>query len=279
MKMKTMNPDSRKLDNFVLFPRKILTALRAGEITKNEYIVYSYLRLSGSPYGIAVASLDNIRNDIFQGKVSVNYCDKLVLSLKSKRYIYYHDRRGRRGSFDVDLGDWILPTKAIKTLDKFFDGSAVRGLEENETDSSSEARPTLVLARQTFNEQKECEFKGISDFFDDVAVRASNNDTQKEKDKDDNRSKMPLKGRWDLKEVSSFIPSNTDEQICLQIATTLREPHINSVLALLKKHGIRRLESAYGIYREDVEKGKPIKNAGAYFQGIVENSAIQDRSP
>lgn len=270
--------ENKKLDSFVPFPRKILSALRNGEISKNEYLIYGYVRLSGNPYGVAATSLENIRNDIFLGKVSINYCNQLLLSLKSKRYIYYPDRSGHRGSFEVHLGDWILPTKGIKTLDVFFVDGGVRGLPVIQSVDESLDGQSLPSNNQRIDLDLGDILKDFSWPDDNNRVRAPYNDTDTENETDNNREDFSLKKRkkWELIPLSSFTPNSHEESRCQEIGRELGDEHINGMLALLKEHGLERLETAYGIYKEDKAKGKRIKgSAGAYFTGIVGQLAMR----
>jgi len=206
----TMEQSNGKLTDFVAFKRDLLASLRKGEITKDEFFAYTYIRLSGNPYGYTVTSFENIRNDIFRGK-SINYCNQLLLSLKSKRFIYYADRRGRRGSFEIHLGDWILPNKKIKTLDRYFNEGEVRGSSETQTGSSSEPAQSIEAAGKNLDEQKRQVLKPFSALSDSSEVRGSYNDTNKENNTYVKREEISFKGGR-LRTVTSFVPDNSDEQ-------------------------------------------------------------------
>lgn len=276
--MENVASGNNKLDSFVTFERKILTALRSGEITPNEYFVYGYIRLSGNPYGVATTSFENIRNDIFLGKVGISYCNRLLLSLKSKRYIYYDDRRGRRGSFEVHLGDWILPSKEIKTLDAFFDGSQVRGLAVTKSEHPSFDNQNLPPPSKSFSYGLSNIFPSFPVCSSDNELRTPYNDTDTEKNTNKDRGDFSLNGKriWELKPVSSFNPTTREESRCKDIASGLGEEYINGILALRKEHGIDLLEAAYGICKEDMARSKRIKGGwGAWFTGIVRQLAIQ----
>lgn len=113
MKNRESNSNKKELlSDFVLFERSLLRNFRDGEITRNEFITYCYIRLLCNPYGVALVSLENIKNDLLIGG-SVNYCNKILLSLKKKKYIHFDVRRGRRGSFNVLFGFWKLPNGKI----------------------------------------------------------------------------------------------------------------------------------------------------------------------
>ena len=69
--------------------------------------------------------------------------------------------------------------------------------------------------------------------------------------------------------VSQFIPKSYEEEKCKEIARELRETHMNPILSVLRKHGFRIIETAWGFYKEDKQRGKQIDNPPAYFQGIL----------
>src|SRR3989338_11270476 len=106
-------------------PRYIPEDLRSGKMTRGEWRVYQWLRINADPYGKVSTSLILIRDDVFDGATE-NYINTILLSLKSKEYLYYQSRQGRRGSFDVHFGDWLLPDKKIKYLDKYFSKKTIR---------------------------------------------------------------------------------------------------------------------------------------------------------
>ena len=272
--------EDQKLNNFYITSRQIGRDLRSGRLTPDEWRVYMYIRQFGDPYGVAVVSLENIRNDLYKSRKrpDTSYINRLVLSLKSKRYIYYEERTGRRGSFEVHLGDWVLPSKKIKTLDVFFGQAEVRGEDAGKVRTQSEDSQNLNPPSQRLEGQKE----SISELFSfdwlDEPVRGTNNDNDidTEKDKYVNRSEIPLKEKR-LITVTNFIPHNSDEQRCQEIAGELGEKHINPILAVLRKHNMRVIEDAWGIFREDI-RTKKIAKKGAYFMGIVNQIVLQNEN-
>jgi len=255
---------STKLENFVIFPRSILDRLRRGELSRNEFMALCYIRLSGNPFGIAVASLENIRNDVFRGKVSLNYCNKLMLSLKRKRLIYYEERSGRRGSFEVHLGDWSLPNKEVKTLDHFFGQEPVRG----EGKTLSVVSQTSPAPSQSLEGMKQQLVERLSMNSALHSVRPSYTDTETDIETNGNREAHNGINPDRLVRVNEFVPMKQEEEACWKIARALGEEHINPMLALYTKHGINVLLVACGLLQEDAQK-KQIENKGAYFEAIV----------
>lgn len=251
----------KRLENWVPFPRKIANDYRNGIITRDEYFIYSWLRLNADAFGVSTTSLDNLSNDVLRKKNKKNYVNKLLLSLKEKRFIYYSRRTGRRGTFDVHLGDFILPNKVISNLDKFFKKDLVRGDDTLDISDKSEPEQNLSARSQNLNDIKS-EINSLADTFSiNKQIRTYNNDNNKEKD----NISSSLKERTNL---SDFVPKNSDEECCLNIATKLDEQDINFLLSVLKKYGRETIEKAWRIFQEEEQK-TTIKNRGAYFNTLV----------
>jgi hypothetical protein len=260
------NKDSNgKLEPFVPVPRRIKSDFRNGKLQKNELLTYVWVRLDADIFGVTTANLGVIRDDLFRGK-SKNYVNKLLLSLKSKEYVWYSTRTGRRGSFEVHFGDWKLSSGQIKKLDKFFD-SEVRGNKSTNATNKSEVAPSSDAPTPNFKHEKEPVVTTPSVEKDPPQVRGFYNDTDKKRERE-KYDKSLVKPSWKKVGVRSFTPRNSDEFRCQQIADELGEEHINFILSILKKHGIGIIDEAFGIFRED-DKRKYIRNPGAYFNGIV----------
>ncbi len=257
-----------KLTNFVTFPRKITGEYRNGSLTKDELFVYMWVRLNANPYGIAITSFSDIKNDLFKGRTSENYINKIFISLKKKRYIYYTRRSGRRGSFEVHFDEWILPTKKVRTLDKFFNLEDVRGLDSIEEEHKEEESQNLGSGSQRIDEIKSDINTLVSSLSSGKQVRASHNDKNNNKNNDINRKEIVSNKEEIL--VSSFKPSSYNEEQCLKIALELGEKNMNYLLGIKSKHGFSLISSAWSRFKED-SVGKQIGNKPAYFNGIVKN--------
>ncbi len=113
------------IKNFVPFPRRILSDVLNGRMSGPEFFVYAWIRGKGNPYAVSQVSIPEIRA-AYPGTVSDNHIYKLIRSLRKKKYLYYPDRAGRRGSFEVHMGEWTLPDGSFKTLERFFVQQTVR---------------------------------------------------------------------------------------------------------------------------------------------------------
>ena len=106
------------MENYVIFPRYLINDLRSGKMNATEYIVLCYIRNQADPWASSYISLKNVNDDLFNGRNTINYCNQIVLALKKKRYIHFLDRRGKKGSFEVKLDYFLLPSRKIYRIDK-----------------------------------------------------------------------------------------------------------------------------------------------------------------
>jgi hypothetical protein len=146
-----MNMEEPKL-NYTTNPRQIWWNWEEGLISTPERNLLYVLRAQGNPYGFCSVDMGILARDAFNTSVDKNYINKLLLSLRSKRYIWYKNRKGRRGSFQVHLDLWLLKEGNLKTLDKHFEQDAVRGTDAVETTTQTEVGTDNPQGSQRINE-------------------------------------------------------------------------------------------------------------------------------
>ncbi|MBU1165237.1 hypothetical protein KKA15_06815 [Patescibacteria group bacterium] len=262
-----------KINNFVIFPRIIKSDYLEGKITRDEYFVYSWLRLSANPYGICTIGLSDLKNDLFRGRGSVNYVNKILLSIKRKRYIYYGNRKGRRGTFEVNIGDFLLASGKISNLDRLFKQEKVRSSDTTTPITKSEVIPEVKSASQRLDEQKKQLNKGDYATDDDKQVRGDNNDNDNKNYIDSiDRSNFNNSSNGNNNEnytipLDSFCPDSKEEERCRFVARELGETDMRFILSCLKKYGINIIERAYGRVKETPD----VDNQRKYFNKVVKN--------
>jgi len=176
-----MNMKNEKFENWVAMPRRFASDRRSGNISSSEFALLMWLRVNGNPYGIAVVSLKDINEDVFDGKFTISYVNKLILSLRKKRYIHYESRAGRRGSFEVHFGDWILPDKNIRSLDRYFEQKPVEPLYKRKESPEAEDSDEMKVSSQSSKDIKDDISKMVRGFSTNP-VRGSNNETNNKND-------------------------------------------------------------------------------------------------
>lgn len=257
-----------KLKNFVIFPRKIAFDLREGLITRDEFLIYAWLRLTANPYGKSVTSLSNLSDDLFGSGKTENYMNKLLLSLKSKRFIYYKKRSGRRGTFEVLLADFLTPTKAITNLDKYFEKDGVRGLGTGIGASESEVEQSLESPSQRLETINDDIWSTVSALSLNHKARGFNNDTDNDKNKEKNRREVVSFKREKNIKTEEFKPNSFEEQLCLRVALDLGEKKMNFILSILDRYGSPVIEKSWKTY--ELEVTHSIDNKPAFFNTIVQ---------
>jgi hypothetical protein len=260
---------TEKLENYVLFRREITSDFREGKISRDEFLIYCWLRLNANPYGIVSISLNDINDDLFYGKQSINYVNKMFLSLKKQRRIYYKKRTGNRGSFQVNFADFIIPkTKRITNLDKYFLSENIGNIPPVGDVNKSELSQTFDGPSQNFKDIFS-DIKSLSNAFSiNPQVRTRNNDKNNDKDKDTNKSR---ENRLSFKEdiyTDSFKSKSYEEDICLKIAQVVGEPKMNYLLSVLDRYGIGVIEEGFSDFENMVTKG--IKDRPAFFNTKVQ---------
>jgi hypothetical protein len=256
-----------KIENYVITPRYIAADYRNGQLTIPERNLLLWLRVNGSPYGIAIVDMASYARETFNTPVDKSYINKLLLSLKSKRYVWYSDRSGRRGSFEVHMGDWILPSKHIKTLDKYFDDGGVRGKELMEKYGKTEVDTEVETLSQSFEVKNTLEkpsdsFKAIGEL-----VRGYDNDNNKEKD-NDKESLQSLSFKKRDCSFSKFKENSYEDMQCKKIALATGDKDVAFCIGIYRKYGLGVLERAFTEF--DESKGLSKDNPPAFFNSLVQ---------
>ncbi len=256
-----------KLDNYVVTPRYIRSDYHSGKITIPERNLWLWLRVCGSPYGIATVSMETLAKEAFNQPVQKNYINKILISLKSKRYIWYSDRSGRRGSFEVHMGDWILPSKQIKTLNGYFADAGVIGEDLLETLGNAEVETKLVDLSQSFNDEK-----GIDNTKANIEkilsqVRGYDNDKDKEKNNDKDSLQSPSLKKEDYN-FSTFRENSYEEMRCKEIARKIEDKNVAYCIGIYRKYGLNVLEKALGEFNDS--GGWDKDNPPAFFNSLVQ---------
>lgn len=254
--------EPQKIEPYVIFPRYIPSDFKSGKLTPNEWKLYSWLRQNMNPYGITTTGVSSIQDDIFNG-VSKNYIEKLLLSLRRKRYLHFDNRQGRRGSFEVRFGDLITPNGVIVSIAHYFDDREVISEDTSKFGGGEQVGNNTDVESHKSKEQKEAEVNRFSATPETPQVISPYNEYNTE----NINTTSPFKGI----PVVDFHPQTNGESVCKRIALELKEEYINSLLKILRTDGFSRLEEAMEIYREHKAQGKKIEKSGAYFHGIIKS--------
>lgn len=130
---------------YVVMPRHISQDSRNGLISNPERNLLMWIRLTADMTGVSNCSMQGLADEAFNDKVSTSYINKLLRSLKGKRYLWYRDRNGRRGSFEVHLPEWLLKNGTVKEIDNLFHKESVRARVEIKTEIKTEIKAEVKL--------------------------------------------------------------------------------------------------------------------------------------
>jgi hypothetical protein len=255
--------EEQEMSNFVILPRRIASDYRDGILTIAERNLYLWIRILGNPYGIAHVDMDNLAKESFNSSVDKSYINKLLLSLKSKRYVWYKERKGRRGSFELHMGDWILPSKHIKTLDHYFSQKSVLPLIRSEPEVHDDVSPHFDSCSQRLDIEKSVVSKEESRKAIRQILRGCDTDKDNNKEKDNKSLQKSVEDCL----VDKFVPRGNVEERCLEIAKEIGDESVGYCLGINKKHGLDLLERALDIFytHSGGQKQKP----SSYFNHLV----------
>ncbi len=256
-----------KISSYTINPRSIKNDYLEGKITKPERNLLYWLRACGDAYGTATVNMDGLSQDTFNDSVTKNYINKLLLSLKSKRYIWYSDRSGRRGSFPIRLDDWPKKDGGIQTLDRFFEEDVVRGQNQLESYVIPEVGKEFDDFSQTFDVEKTV--ITVSESREKIRELIRGLDNDKEKDKNNDKKSL---GSLSFKKrdfsVTGFIPESTEEERCLNLATKLGDKGVGFYYGTYKQYGMGPLEKAWEEFKKSDGYNKD--NPPAFFNSLVQ---------
>ena len=256
-----------KLNNFVFLPRYIASDYRNGKISIPERNLWLWMRSCVSPYGIVTVSMETLAKETFNKPVDKNYINKILISLKSKRYIWYSDRTGRRGSFEIHMGDLMLPSKTIKTLDRYFDADGIRGEDLLENIGVPEVETEVAELSQSFNIKNTVTPASESREKIRALIRGLDNDKEKDKNNDKESLESLSNKKRDFS-VGGFIPESVEEQRCLNLATKLGDAGVGFYYGTYKKYGMGPLEKAWEEFKKSDGYNKD--NPPAFFNSLVQ---------
>lgn len=261
---------------FIPLPRYLIEHLEQGRISYREYEVYLWMRAHANLYGIASVNVPSIISNLTHLK-SADYVTKIIRTLRNKKYIYYQDRKGHRGSFEVRFDYWLGKKGIIYTFDSAQSGKYIRGSATGADATNSEVPPDLTSESPRLGIDLEPGNKGDITKWRPPFVRGGNNDIEKDKKKETNDLSNSINEATKQLKVTTFDfkPKTYEEQRCREIAMEIGDSYINFTLSILrdKQGGIDLLEEALSAFKEAKGaysvKGTTIKNSGALFNKIV----------
>jgi hypothetical protein len=277
--MTNKESDNKLPFQFVIFPKRIASDFRNGDISPNQWKLYMWLRLNMNPYGITTTSISSIREDIFKG-VGLSYVRRLLLELRSNKYLYFEDHQGRGGSFEIKFGELKTPDNVIVSIEHYFVDKKVTTEDKENTKANMEASHNFESKSHKSEVQETPNSEGDLANTEQEKVTSHYNENKMEKKNDNYNSSTTLNEK---RETQSYIPQNDNEARCKEIAIEVGDEYVDFILSALyhKYGGIEIIEKAFryfqNVLRIAEEKGdvEPIVKPPAFFNTCVKN-AISD---
>ena len=249
-----------EIDNndYVKLPRSIKTALVDGYLSFEEYSVLVWLWITANPrMGKAHVSYAGLSKD-FKEKYSKNHINRLMLSLKRKKWVWFAIQQGRRSSFHVDISRYPLSNGGFVDFESRSKQKYGRSEGGTDTQLPAEAPTEVSDVRQKLESDKNALVDRFSFGSESSLGRSSKNDNEKE-----NKNNRSNRGR----PVREFTPKSYEEQKCWEIAKELEEKDMTFILSSLKKYGLARIEEAYRSVMD--QPSDKIRHRGAYFNKLL----------
>ncbi len=251
-------------DDFIKLPRSIRSAYLDRLLSLDEMWVLIWLWINATPRtGQAMVSYEGLSKD-FKLRYSKNVINKLMLALKRKKLIWFPNQQGRRSSFHVDIANYPLSNKSIKTIAHRFEATSGRSSDHTPGSIQAEVQAEVTPAWQKLERQKKHLVKGFSASLESSSGRGYKNDNDKE-NKNNYRSAFSNSSK--RIGFSEFTPQSYEEQRCMEIAQYLGEQDMTFILSVLKNHGFNVIEKAYNEVKE--RPAGSIDKKGAYFNKLV----------
>lgn len=262
---------TEKPKSYITVPRYILEDYLDKKLTRSEFILCVWIRCGADINGFTTTNVTSLRNDMFPD-VKVNTVQKLLLSLRKKKYLHFPSHQGRRGSIRIESDTWLMKTKGTKSIAHHFNQNEIISDGIPVSESTAEPEQNLDGQNQKFIEQKEELTKGFSNFGESSRFRSHYNEYNNKKEK--NTVGATFKGTL----TKDFNPTNSDEKRLKEIALELGDEYVNSLLNILRKNkrGLWAMEKALEVVQMHIEMGKPINNRPAYFHGIVKQILLKE---
>ncbi len=251
-----------KIKNRVFTPRLLADAFSDKNLTFSEFVVLTWIWLRADYIKGYFSTSYRTLVENLRGNIKYDAMRKVVSSLRKKRYINFANHKGVTGSFPVYVVGFYLANKQILNWEDTEKKLAITTSSQPPAFEDTDPENNLEGVNHNLeheNEPAQGRFIGKPP----NTFTTANNDNEKEKNKKsiiDN----PIS-------TSRFVPRNSDEQRCKEIATYLEETDMRFILSGLRDYGLPHLERNFGELKEREAAGK-VKDKRRYFNKLVKNS-------
>jgi hypothetical protein len=152
-----MNIGENEIESWVNFPRYIINYLSTGKISRKEFFLYTWLRVTCDMYGKTYKTLGEMNFHVFNNSITDGAVYKYLLSLKNKRLLYYMVRRGSRGAYEIELDYFLKKNKEYTDIGRYYSQRSGRdepiSIEDVSAGKDSEIQRLLDIRNRVVKEK------------------------------------------------------------------------------------------------------------------------------
>ncbi len=270
---------------WVNIPRYILNLFEAGKMNNADFRIYVYVRIRCNEYGVAYVNVTDLNRILFDNEFTIDYVNLMFRKLKDLRLIWFENRTGMSGNFEVRLGDFFLPDGKISDLSSYFESNTFVGKHLSKSRVRKQVNtPKLTLIRKLLSDidadtTANSNHKKNAEFVSDNTNTDTNTDTSNieysiaEANKEEDELKLDTSK---LIPTSTYKPTSYEEQVLKDIALDVLEPYMNFLLSRYQKVGrnfikIQNAHEKFKELRNHIQGlGTKIKNPAAMFNSELE---------
>lgn len=261
---------------FVRIYRPIIEDYRIHKkLTINEFVVLLWLYFMANPHNGLVNTSYSALSAELSGKFSTNEMNKLCLSLKSKKYIYFDRQQGRRSSFNILIDNYPLSCGAFKQV--YDKGESISSRTEDRGDDSSQTDvpPEMGNALQKLESDKYNLVQALSVNRKTSRGRSTNIEINNYKN-----NEVKLKADYSKRSlnISQFEPETPAEEICKEIAENIGENNLKQLFDIKSRHGFEVIAVVYDEVRTILESENGVEDPKKFFYSRLREE-IRNSSP
>lgn len=266
--MKKRKPRKSEYDENPYFVRiyrsTVSDYLNDKKLTVDEFFVLIWLHLRANPFnGVVNTSYDAIRMEL-SGKYSKNEINKICLSLKQKKFIYFEKQQGRRSSFIILIANYPLVSGSFKDI-SHLNETLHRSIDKTHTVIPAEVRVEVEPTLQKFEQEETIEKSNYVEDQNKPSCRSANIETDNKIDNENNYA-------------VDFELNNLGSRVCSDVAKYLGLDDIKPIQAIRDQYGIEIVLEGYDIVSNALCQENRIKDPAGFFFSTV-NKLVNNNSP
>lgn len=138
-----------------MLPRRFRNERISGKLTRNEFGVLVEIWIATNPVnGVFSADYGTLVAD-FGKRISPVSIRKIFSALRSKRYIYFQNHRGRTGSFLVYPVNYALTSKTVQTWKYLTDKLSITTQSQLKPDPACDVEHNITDANHNLKQERE----------------------------------------------------------------------------------------------------------------------------